>query len=177
MLRSCCMAMLVVFGMQSLVDAAREEAERRKSLERQGIHGKVIEGNPSQSAPNRDLSVSTGPPATQTKTTQQTVSRNAGSSLRHLRTTLQKLDRNIRQTEERLGTLRGRYQTGRWPLPKVGRLSKNSQPKDTQAQLQKQIEDLQLKLDQMLRERRETYDEGRKADFLPGELDGKGIIP
>jgi len=27
------------------------------------------------------------------------------------------------------------------------------------------------------RERLETYDAGRKAGFLPGELDGKGLIP
>ena len=45
--RFCCVVLLLTFDMQSLVDLAREEAERRKQLEEQGIQAKIIDGNSS----------------------------------------------------------------------------------------------------------------------------------
>jgi hypothetical protein len=43
--------------------------------------------------------------------------------------------------------------------------------------LQREIDELESKLKRIRRERQEIYEEGRKAGFLPGELDGRGLIP
>ena len=48
---------------------------------------------------------------------------------------------------------------------------------EDRSRLQAEIEELELKLKQLRRERAETFDDGRKAGYLPGELEGKGIIP
>jgi len=43
--------------------------------------------------------------------------------------------------------------------------------------MQDQILELQSKLKRLRQERLDIYEAGKKAGFLPGELDGKGIIP
>lgn len=174
-LRSCCLAAFVVLGMQSLADIAREEAERRKLLEQQGIEGKIVEGSAAHLAPKGNLTVSTTPSAAPKKT--RATSAKNQSSVRSFRAALQKLDRTIRQDEERLESRRARLQAERWAIPKVGRVSSRSWTTETQNRLQEEIEELQAKLKQLRRERAEIYEEGKKAGFLPGELDGKGIVP
>jgi hypothetical protein len=161
--------------MQSLADIAREEAERRKQLEQQGIEGKVIETNAAHPAPNGNLTLSTIPLAAPTKA--HSASRKSLPSVRSFRTALQKLDRTIRKEEARLKLLHARFQAGRWALPKVGRVSGSNSSTSGQERLQREIEDLQTKLTQLRQERFEIYESGKKEGFLPGELDGKGIIP
>ena len=46
-----------------------------------------------------------------------------------------------------------------------------------QRRLREQIEELEIKLKYMREERRENYEMGRKAGYLPGDLEGKGIVP
>jgi len=162
------LAACLAFGMQSLADLARQEAERRKALE--GVEAKVIQENLENSSTEGNVL----PP-----TTAATGLSNKAKlpSAKSYRSTIQKLDRSIASTEERLQLLRVRLQEERWALPKVGRLSRQSGTKDSQKRVQAEVEKLEIELKQMQQQRAETYEEGRKAGFLPGELDGKGIIP
>jgi hypothetical protein len=65
----------------------------------------------------------------------------------------------------------------RWQLPKVGRITRGSNGTSTRERLRFQILELEAKLKHWRRERYETYESGRKAGYLPGELDGKGLVP
>jgi len=171
------LAALIFFGMQSLADIAREEAERRKSLQQQGIEAKVIK---SRSFPASTGGAFNKPESSSVKRPAATSSRDASttkSSLRRYRSALQKLDRTIREEKARLELKRERLKKERWALPKTGRLSAGGRSEDARNRLREEIEELQLKIRQLRRERREIYDEGRREGFLPGELDGKGIIP
>lgn len=167
---SCCLALFVEFGIQSLADVAREEAERRKRLEDQGVEAKVIEEIPAESAKHGNLSTSTVPASKGSKKPPGASAPANGKPLRSYRTSLQKLDQAIRQHESRLEARRKQLQSER-RKPNDGKESK------VQEKLREEIESLETKLSQLRRERSETYDEGKKAGFLPGELDGKGIIP
>jgi seryl-tRNA synthetase len=175
-LRSCWAAAFLVLSMQSLADIAREEAERRKLLEQQGIEGKVVEADRGELAPDGNITISSGHSA-QKQASKRSDSAKDRTSARSYRTALQKLDRTIKQDEARLERLRTRLHDERWALPKVGRVSSRGQTTDAQNRLRREIEELQAKLKQMRLERAEVYDRGRKAGLLPGELDGKGIIP
>jgi hypothetical protein len=176
-MRSCCIAAFIVLGTQSLADIAREEAERRKLLEQQGIEGKVIESNPASNPSNGSQTISTIPSAESRGKSTRAASRKGQPSVHSFRNALKKLDRTIRQEERRLESRRARLQAERWAPPKVGKLSSRNQSEDTQNRLRAEIEELQLKLKELRRERAEIYDEGKKAGFLPGELEGKGLVP
>jgi predicted RNase H-like nuclease (RuvC/YqgF family) len=171
------MAVCVVMLMQSLADIARREAARRKLLDEQGIEGKVIEGNPVASSSRGNLTLSTPAPAAPQETSKRGASSKSQPALRPFRNALQKLDRTIRQEEKRLETRRTRLQAERWAPPKAGKVTSRNQSEDIQNRLREEIEELQLKLKELRRERAEIYDEGKKAGFLPGELEGKGLIP
>jgi hypothetical protein len=159
---------------QSLSEFAQKEAERRKNLEQNGVEGKVIEDHiPSHLAPKGNLS--TPSPSTPTKPTSPEPK--LKTRLQTFRNALQKYDREIRRGDERLRLLRSRFDAEKWALPKVGKISSKNDSSSSQDRLKAQIQDLELKLAQLRRERLETYDSGRKAGFLPGEMDGKGIIP
>jgi predicted RNase H-like nuclease (RuvC/YqgF family) len=174
-LLSCGLAVLLSLGTQSLADLARQEAERRKMLEEQGIEAKVITGDPESLAPDGSLTTST--PVVTARTEKSRGSKSSGSSVRSYRSTIQKLDRSITKAEQRLRELRSKLEAARWALPKVGRLSSRSGNSDSQSRMQAEAEKLESQLKQMRQERAEAYDQGRKAGFLPGELDGKGIVP
>jgi hypothetical protein len=170
------LVLIVVLAMQSLVDAARQEAERRKQIDQQGIEVKVIERNgPLPSKGN--LTTSTSPRLVPLQNETPSDSRKNRTSLKSYRSALQKLDRAIRQDETRLESLRARLQSEKWAIPKVGRISRNSPAADNQAKLQIQIEELQAKLELARQERAEIYQAGKRDGYLPGELDGKGTIP
>ena len=173
------LAVLFALGMQSLADLARQETERRKMLEEQGVQGKVIEtSNPEGLAPDGNLTTSAAAvTGLGEKSKPSTQNRSRGPSAKSYRSALQKLDRSISRTEERLQLLRSRLQDERWALPKVGRLSRRSGTTDSQSRIQAEVQELEIQLKQMRKERAEIHDEGRKAGFLPGELDGRGIIP
>jgi hypothetical protein len=170
---TCFVTACVFFTMQSLADIAREEAERRQLLEQQGIEGRIIERRDAGSAPKENQAKALRPSDGQKKASTENAFPKSQASVRRYRAALQKLDRRIRQEEERLVLKRVRLEENRWALPKTGRLSTRSQAADTQERLQKEIDELQIKLKGLRLEREETYEEGRKAGFLPGELEGK----
>ena len=162
--------------MQSLADIARREAERRKQIDQQGIEVKVIER--SGSFPSKG-NLTTETPA------HPLPSRNESSSdfqekhapLKSYRSAIQKLDREIQQGETKIESLRARLQSEKWALPKIGRLSRSRQSAEDQTKLQRQIEELQVKIERAKQERLEIYQAGKKDGYLPGELEGKGAFP
>lgn len=174
--KSYSLALVVVFTLQSLADVAREEAERRKRIDQQGIEVKVIEINGSLYLKG-NVTTSTSPRPVSLQNETSSDSRRSRTSLKSYHSALQKLDRAIHQDETRIESLRARLQSEKWALPKVGRISRNSTAADNQAKLQSQIEELQIKLEQERQERTEIYQAGKKDGYLPGELDGKGTIP
>jgi hypothetical protein len=180
-----CAAFLAVFtligsqvmSMQSLADVARKEAERRKLLEEQGIEGKVIEEDAARLASDGSLTLSMPSASPPKNLSRRPVSQKNQPSLRTFRARLETLDRSIQKDEERVRLLQARIKAERWAPPKAGRVSRRANSADSQSRLQQQIEELQIKLKHLRQERSETYDAGKKAGFLPGELEGKGIVP
>ncbi len=160
---------------QSLAEVARKEAERRRELDRQGVEARVIDGDAARLAPNGNLSTSSATPSSRVPAEP---ARSASRERpRSYRTRIQKLDRETRSAEARIAALRERLRKERWALPKVGRLSKSYGAATSQERLLGQIRDLESKVKQLRQERREAWDEGRRAGFQPGELDGKGVTP
>lgn len=176
-LRSCCLVLLLAFNLQSLVDIAREEAERRKRLEEQGIEVKVIDGNAAGAGRKANITTSTESDARPKEAPVQSDPGKGQASARRYSAALQKLDRAIQQTEARLASRRARLHAEKWANPDSGKASTRSGTKDPLSRLQAEIEELQLGLKQLRDERFEVYAAGRKAGFMPGELEGKGIIP
>lgn len=169
-----CLAVIcAAFLLQSLADFAREEAARRKRLEQEGIEAKVITEAAEDSQGN--LSTSEERPR-QSSNSAKSVSKSE-SSVSSFRRAIQKLDRRIRQEENRLKLRRARLQSLHRESRKKGEAPGSGKGADAQSRLTEEIEELEMNLKQLRRERAEVYDEGRKAGFLPGELDGKGIIP
>ena len=164
-----------VLAVQSLADAARREAERRRELDRQGIAAKVIEGDPGSLAP--DGAVSTSSPGPRFGSGEVRANAKSRDSPRSYRSALQKLDREIRTAEDRLTMLRERLQAERWALPKAGRASRSGGGAESRERMEQQIRELELRVKRLRQDRLATYDEGRRAGFQPGELDGKGRLP
>lgn len=175
--RSCCLVLLFSFYLQSLTDVAREEAERRRRLDEQGVQTKTIDGNAVGQVLRGNVSTSTESGMTPKAKPALPVTAKSQASLPGYRTSLQKLDRAIQQTEARLASKQASMRSGKWANPSSGMASSQNQAKDAQGRLQAEIEELQLKLKQLREERFEIYEAGKKAGFMPGELDGKGIIP
>lgn len=158
---------------QSLAEAARRESERRKELAQRGVKAKVIEvEDPALVAPKGNLSTSRPTPHEATRTPAEPSGRKS-ESLRSFQTKLQKLDREISNSDNRLELLRGRLEAGR----RASQGSPRGSSASSLERLRQQIGDLELKLSQLREERSDTYHAGRKAGFLPGELEDRGIIP
>ena len=170
----CCLILFAALGTQSLSDVAREEAERRRLLDEQKIEAKVIEGDAAQWAPNGH--VTQGIPSAVKPSRENTgkPSPKSNANARSYRSALQKLDKAIREEERRLELKQKRLEKSRWVLPKVGPLtSSRSRTTDSREKLQDEIEEIQGKITQLRQERMERYEEGKRAGFLPGELEGK----
>jgi hypothetical protein len=167
------MTACLFLGMQSLTDIAQEEAKRRQLLEQQGIEGKVVDGNALPSVAAENPAKAKAPSEKPKKDSSESSSSKKRASVQKYRAALQKLDRQIRQDEDRLALAQVRLKESRWTLPKSGRLLAGNRTADAEARLQKEIDEWQMKLKELRREREETYEEGRKAGFLPGELEGK----
>jgi len=163
--------------MQSLVDVARDEGERRKRLEEQGIEARVIDENAAGLARQGNITTSTEPAASVPMSSARSEPLKGQGSVRSYRSALQKLDRAIQQNETHLTAKRARMQAEKWANLKSGKASKGTGAKYPQSRLQAEIDALQIKLKQLRDERFEVYEAGKKAGFLPGELEGKGIIP
>ena len=184
MKRTCCEILLALLpasiavaaaDLQSLAEVARKEAERRQKLDQQGIQEKRIEcRDPSDLAPGGAISTSSGSPALKgTNVPAQKAEPRA--TLRSFQTRLQKLDRDVQQAEERLKLLRARAEADRWAVNKTGKGSKGSGSSSAE-QMRWQILELETKLAQLRRERGDVFQAGRKAGYLPGELEGRGIM-
>jgi hypothetical protein len=169
-LRSCCLGVILLFGMQSLADLALKEAERRKQMDSQGVQAKVIEGNGGSTVP-------TFPEPTPRTEKASQDSKKKPASIEYYRNALRKLDKAIRQDEIHLESLRTRLQSEKWATPKIGRTSKIDSAAENREKLQEQIEELQQKIKLAHEEREDIYQSGKKDGYLPGELEGKGIIP
>jgi hypothetical protein len=176
-IKSYSLAACLALGMQSLADIARQEAERRRLLEQQGVEGKVIEEQIAQPAHGENGAALINPSEKQKTTPADRVFPKGRVSKRDYRAELQKLDRAIRQNEERLHLARTRLQAEQRALPKTNKLSASSRTTNPQERLQKEINELQIKLKELHRERTEVYEEGKKAGLLPGELEGRSPMP
>ena len=175
--KSCSLAFLLMFNLQSLVDVAREEGERRKRLEEQGIEARVLDENAVGLARQGNITTSTEPAASVHMPSARSDSSKGQGSVRSYRSALQKLDRAIQQNEAQLAAKRARLQTEKRANFQIGKASKGAEEEKQKIRLQAEIEALQIKLKQLRDERFEAYEAGKRAGFLPGELEGKGIIP
>lgn len=72
--------------------------------------------------------------------------------------------------------LRARADAERWTSIKTGKGSRGSAISSAAEQLRWQISELELKLADWRRERSDVFQAGRKAGYLPGELDGRGTL-
>ncbi len=90
---------------------------------------------------------------------------------------LQKLDQAIRKEERQLALKREKLEAGRRTLPGPGPLDARSGgwKREARERLEAEIREIGERLVELRRARADCYDEGRKAGFLPGELDGRGI--
>jgi chromosome segregation ATPase len=175
---ACCIFLLLTLDAQSLVDFARQEAERRRQLEQQGVHGKVIEGNGQRLEPDSgNLSTSTEPGVTHGTASGRQDTAKDQASLRRFQTALRKLDREIQRTDSRLASLQSRIRAEKWENVKTGRSAGRSRTKDSRSKSQAEMEKLQAKLKELRDERFEVIEAGKKMGFFPGELDGKGLMP
>ncbi len=161
---------------QSLAELARQEAERRRKLDQQGVQAKVITvEDPAQLAPGGSISTST-PAAGRASADASAAKAVSRASLRSYQTTLQKLDREIRQTEEKIKLLQARLEARRRSANQAAIGSRSSSSAAGVEQMRWQIKDLEGDLSSLKRERSDAFQAGRKAGYLPGELEGRGII-
>jgi hypothetical protein len=176
-IQSCCMAAFLFLGMQSLADVARQEAERRQLLEQQGIEAKVITIDSGQRSADRSPTQRENPSSAPIKPAGASNAGKERGSAQNYRSALQKLDRAILQEERRLAAKKERLQETRNAPLRISSRSEGNQASGNLARLQSEIQDIEAKLKQLREGWREKYEEGLRAGFLPGELDGKGIIP
>lgn len=164
------------WALQSLAEAARREAERRQKLDLEGVPEKRIEAaDMARLAPGG--AISTFSPASSPAPVNLPAAKSEPqASLRSFQTRLQKLDRDIQQADGQLKQLKTRADAERWAPVKTLKGSRGSDPSGTQEQLRRQIAELEGKLARMRQERGDTFFAGRKAGFLPGELENRGIV-
>lgn len=162
---------------RSLVDAARREEARRNAVERSGIEERVIEGNGESLFRQGNVSVFTHVQDEPEKRPEAGEASENRSSLRRYRTALQKLDRKIQKGEARLKKLQDRLLELKRESLKLGDLPSVNKNEDSRNRLRGRIEELEAELEMLRNERAEAYDSGKKAGFLPGELEGRGIVP
>ncbi len=171
-------ACAVVAGdLQSLIQAARKEAERRQKLEQQNIKEKKIDpaADPSNLAPGASVSISSQ--RTDTVTARAAAAKPPPRrTLLSFQTRLRKLDQDIAQASERLNKLRAQADAERSAPARMVRMPRGLSGSNTQSKLAGQIQDLEAKLKRMRLERDDTFLAGRRAGYLPGELENRGII-
>jgi hypothetical protein len=153
---------------QTVSEAALKEADRRKLLEQQGVEGKtILQGDVGKLGAGANVTSGTPlPPASRPAT-----ARESPPKPDRYRSQLLKLDGEIRRMEEKLSVLRSRLETERHFPFRLGRTSNAVQK--TEAQIRSYAD----RIERLRLERMKVYDAGLRAGFLPGELDGKGIVP
>lgn len=170
------LVLLWVLAAQSLADVASREAERRVRVDSEERAERVIDGDPALWAPGGNVTRGT-PPAPAPVPGPLPPAGEGLKSLRHYQNALRKLDQAIRREERQLALRRERLEAGRRPLPGSGPLDPRAGNRraDARARLEAEIGEIGEKLGELRRERAECYDEGKRAGYLPGELDGRGI--
>jgi hypothetical protein len=184
-MRRACIGILLVwlgangcaaFDLQSLAEAARKEAERRQGLDQQNLKVKRFEScDLAQRVPGGTISLSSPGSVAALPLTPaaKTVPR---PSLRSFQDRLRKLDRDILQAEGRLKQLRARAEAERWSPTRPAKKSAGFVLSSSARQLASQIQELEAKLVRLRLDRSNAFLDGRKAGFLPGELENRGII-
>jgi hypothetical protein len=168
--------LLLLISLQTLSEAARREAERRKALDEQGIRAKVVDAStPAQDPAAGNLSISTGLPRNTPPVSKRSDS--AAKASPGVRASIRKLDREIKLTEDRLRTLRRQAEAERWAPPRAGKVTRRGTAVQNEERIREEISELETKLNRLREERFQIYDDARKSGLLPGEIDGKGIIP
>jgi hypothetical protein len=184
MRRTCAVVLLAVTSFatcagqpvpQSLSELARKEAERRQKVDQQGIPVKRIESaNIGLPDPGGRVSVSSPEPPS-TRPAGAATKAETRPTLRSFQLRLQKLDTEITLAEEKLKLLRKRADAARWTVVKTPKGSKVPGLFSGQDQYRWQILEAETKLASLRRERSDVFQAGRKAGYLPGELEGRGI--
>ena len=163
------------FDLQSLAEAARKEAERRQGLSRQDLKVKRFETcDLAQLAPGGTISLSS--PRSDAALPLAAAKPPPRPSLFSFQSRLQKLDRDILQAEDNLKQLQARAESERWSPARAAKGSGGFVLSSSAGQLASQIQELEAKLVRLRLDRSNTFLDGRKAGFLPGELENRGII-
>jgi hypothetical protein len=157
---------------QSLAEAARKEAQRRRELEQNGVSGKVIleeevrmtrSGNLTLSSPDHPLYAGDSAVG----------GRKSKGASKSYSAAIKKLDREIEEMGEQLVRLRQRLQESHRSIPKSNRKSVNGSENLSEQRMRDTVQKLESRLKRSQQERLDTYRAGRKAGFLPGELEGR----
>lgn len=163
---------------QTLAEAARKEAERRRVLRQEGVAAKVITSVDFQLDGSQGrLATSSVSPARVVAAKSEAATAGRLKAASSYRTQLDRLDREISRGEDQLKLLKERAAREKWAPPKVGRLGRTQSPSSSLDQLQWKIRELEMKLRELRAERLEVYGRGRREGFLPGELEGRGVMP
>jgi len=167
---------------QSLGDLARREAERRRTVDEQGLPEKtILQQDVARLGAQGALSTSSALPHDKAPPARASPPAGTRDSLARFRSTLQKLDREIRTAEDRIALLRARAKSEADSPATPRRSSRSRRGGGARATSEHrpdaQIKEWETKLKRLRQDRSEAYGAGRRAGFLPGELDGKGIWP
>jgi hypothetical protein len=161
---------------QDLGELARREAQRRAGIEAQGgADRKIVQADLERARPGGNVTTFSVPAL---RTPAPPAPRPAGGrTAERYRSALQRLDRQIASVEDRIGALRARAEAEKWEIRRAGRSGSRAPAERAPPKRELAIREQEVKLRRLRQERFETYDAGRRAGFLPGELDGKGIVP
>jgi hypothetical protein len=160
---------------QSLAEVARLEAERRQKIAEQGIEVKRLRNQDGVGA-RSGAAISLSQPVARSPADAARTRAEPRPALSTFQSRLQKLDRDIAQADAKLKILKARVDAERWAPVKTSKGSLGSGPSSAQNQLRWQLLDLEGQLSTMRKERGDIFLEGRKAGYLPGELEKRGIV-
>ncbi len=158
---------------QSLAEAARKEAERRRQLAEQEVEAKVIEARGSLPSSTGNVTTFSRPVgnAGRAAAAREAKGRTSAAAYRRL---LRKLDGEIVDCGQRASALRRQAEAEKWTLTKAGRRTGGPGAAE---KLLHQAEELEARKQKLQRQRQEAWDEGLRAGYLPGELDGRAVAP
>jgi hypothetical protein len=177
----CCALLLILlcsdaFGAdQSLGEIAHREAERRKAVDLSGTASREISAEQINGSHAGNISTSRLPPRAPTPPPKSPALEKA-LSLASFRSKLKKLDDEIRQCEDRLARAKEMAAAEKKIVPILSRKAAETSISANQKRIQ-EIRSLESRLAKLRQDRMECYGAGRRAGYLPGELDGHGLIP
>lgn len=161
---------------QSLAELSRLELERRQKIEQQGVPAKRIEYVGRSDRVTGGTVSTSSPVAGKTSRAEPAAKADPRPALRTFQARLQKLDRDIAQAEDRVKVLRKKIEAERWAPIKTAKGSLGLGSSAAVDQLRWQVTELEGKIAALRRERGDVFQAGRKAGYLPGELENRGIL-